>query len=105
MASALSANTRTGLACISSAAMAAGTNSRRIARIFIVVALWPSGGDRSSSDGSDGRRLVEQHDRYVVPHRITEPAVVADERGFRFAILERPLALRAHEDGEQLWGE
>jgi hypothetical protein len=49
---------------------------------------------------SDGRRLVEEHDRDVVPYRVSEAAMVAHERRFRLAIVEWALALRAHEDGE-----
>ena len=58
--------------------------------------------ETASASGQIGRRLVEQHDRDVVAHGIAKLAVVAEQRGVLLTVLERALALGAHEDGEQL---
>src|SRR5689334_7047604 len=51
------------------------------------------------------RRLIDEHDRDVVAHRVGEAACRAHERRFLLAVLERPLALRADQDRQQLWSE
>ncbi len=54
---------------------------------------------------SEWRRLVDQHDRDVVAHRVAEAASGAHEYGFIRPIVEVALAFRADEYGEQLWVE
>lgn len=49
-----------------------------------------------------GRRLVDQHDGNSITHRVSELVAVTDQRVFGFPVLERPLALGAYENFEQL---
>ena len=51
---------------------------------------------------SEGRRLVDQHDRDIVADGVAKPACVANEHGLGRTVLEFALAFRADEDGEQL---
>src|SRR5690606_14805621 len=51
---------------------------------------------------SERLRLVQQHDRNVVPHFIPKPARVADQLLLLGPILQLALALRANEDLQQL---
>src|SRR4051812_36220390 len=95
IASALSAKTITGGACASSAPIATGTNSRSRASNFI--------GGRGAR--SERGRLVQQHDRDVVAHRVSQATVRARQRRLGLVVFQGALALRAHEDREQLGGE
>ena len=70
----------------------------------------PHSSDRGGATGIvigtlERRRLIDEHDRNVVAHRVAQPARVAHEARFRFAILELALALRADENCEQLRGQ
>ena len=51
------------------------------------------------------RRLIREHDRNVVAHRVLQAAVVTDEARLIGSIFELALALRAYEYGEQLRGQ
>src|SRR5207253_5271698 len=48
------------------------------------------------------RCLVDQHNRDSVPHRVSEFAALANQRGFLLAILQLAAALGTHENLEQL---
>src|SRR5438067_7748517 len=54
---------------------------------------------------SERRRLIEEHDGNVVPHRVAQLAPVAHEARLRLAVFELSLAFGADENGEQLRGE
>src|SRR5687768_2235193 len=51
---------------------------------------------------AERRRLIYEHDRNVVAHRVLERARVADESAVLFPVLELALALWADEDLEKL---
>src|SRR5256885_1116946 len=58
---------------------------------------------RQSARPSEVLRLIDQHDRNVVLHRVDEAAGVAHQLlPRRGAVLERPLALGADEDLQQI---
>ena len=53
----------------------------------------------------EGYRLIGKHDGDVVAHGISKPAGGANERGFVFPVVERSLATRTDEDGEEVGRE
>src|SRR5438309_1031129 len=61
---------------------------------------------QSARPASEALRLIDQHDRNVVFDGVDQPAGVAhQELGRSGAVLKRALALRAHEDPEQVGRE
>src|SRR5438128_452142 len=93
--------TEVGLATLTDECLGSGSRGRATGKIPVgVISVKP----RSCWDLRRALRerhcLVDQHDRDSVPHRISEFAALANQRGFLLAILQLAAALGTHENLE-----